>query len=236
MAETLWRKIALQSWRSIETSRIYAFVDLPIQETDRALTARVCSAAAKSVEAFPELKAWVHRSKVVRLDDADAFLQVETERGGLWSIWLRKAHLRSTAELNQEIKDKADRARNTVSPMKKKFQTWGAILPGFILRWGMNAWTCMRAYGLGRKDAFGTFAVSNAGRGSGPPRIPAPNRYTPWSLQIVLGEKIQKPMVVDGQIRAQWVLPCSVSIDHRLMDGAQAGRWIHHFVSSFKNA
>ncbi|MBL7714117.1 MAG: 2-oxo acid dehydrogenase subunit E2 [Bdellovibrionales bacterium] len=236
MAKDIWRKLALQTWRSIETSRVHTFVDLPILETDRQLTARLCRATAKTLEAFPQLKAWVHGSKIVRLSQSDAFLQVHTGASELWGVWIRNADQKTVQEIDQEIRKKAETAKTTVSPLKKKIGGLVLWMPGFLLRFSMNIWLWMRAWGLARSDAFGTFSISNAGAHGGPPRIPAPNRYTPWSVQIVVGTKIQKPMVVDGQVRAQWVLPCSLSFDHRLVDGTQVGSFIHFWMDSFRNA
>ena len=41
-----------------------------------------------------------------------------------------------------------------------------------------------------------------------------------------VGKLIQKPVVKDGQIVISYVLPLSIAVDHRVIDGADAGRFL----------
>lgn len=231
----------MQIWRSIETSQLHIFVDLPVDPSQEGLTVQLCLAAARTVGEFPELKAWVYGSKVVSLNQVDAFLQIETLPGDLWGMWLRNVDRKTAVEIQSEIETKKAQALGGSSALKASTQKWIHSTPGFFLRPLMCFWTWGRAYLSGffpklfPQDAFCTFAISNTGRNGGPPRIPAANRFTPWSLKISVGEKIEKAIAENGVVRAGWVLPCVLTFDHRLIDAGQIGRFVHHFTKSFKN-
>ena len=44
-----------------------------------------------------------------------------------------------------------------------------------------------------------------------------------------LGEIRQKPAIHDGQIVPRWLMGYGLTIDHRVLDGADAGRFLKRF-------
>jgi pyruvate dehydrogenase E2 component (dihydrolipoamide acetyltransferase) len=42
-----------------------------------------------------------------------------------------------------------------------------------------------------------------------------------------VGKISQKAVVVDGEIKVSYVLPLSLAVDHRVIDGAEAGRFLN---------
>ena len=56
--------------------------------------------------------------------------------------------------------------------------------------------------------------------------------------QVVIfqpGSPIQKPVVVDGQIAVRTILPCSLTFDHRAVDGEPIGRLLKKIVDLLSN-
>lgn len=49
------------------------------------------------------------------------------------------------------------------------------------------------------------------------------------------GSPIQKPVAVDGQVAVRSILPCSVTFDHRAMDGEPVGRLVRRIVDLLSN-
>lgn len=79
----------------------------------------------------------------------------------------------------------------------------------------------------------GTFTVTNYGAfdsSFGTPVI----KY-PESAIIGIGRITKKPVVVNGEIVVGDVLPISLAIDHRIIDGADAGRFITRFKEYMMN-
>jgi pyruvate dehydrogenase E2 component (dihydrolipoamide acetyltransferase) len=75
----------------------------------------------------------------------------------------------------------------------------------------------------------GTFTISNQGAVGGQYATPIIN--PPQSAILLVGRGKQQPTVTDdGQIVPRLILPLSFSYDHRLIDGADAGRFVNDLV------
>jgi pyruvate dehydrogenase E2 component (dihydrolipoamide acetyltransferase) len=71
----------------------------------------------------------------------------------------------------------------------------------------------------------GTFSVSNIGALSGTFATPIPN-YPEVAILATgrVGERLARAR--DGTIVSRWILPVSLSFDHRVLDGADAARFV----------
>ncbi len=74
-----------------------------------------------------------------------------------------------------------------------------------------------------------TFSITNFGAANvayGTPIIPHPE------VSILgVGKISQKAVVINGEIKIANVLPLSLAVDHRVIDGAEAGRFLNHVKS-----
>jgi len=81
-----------------------------------------------------------------------------------------------------------------------------------------------RARELSREEMRGgTFSVTNFGAVGGEYASPIVNH--PETAILGLGELARRPVVVDDEVVARHTLPLSLSIDHRVIDGADAARF-----------
>jgi pyruvate dehydrogenase complex dihydrolipoamide acetyltransferase long form len=79
-----------------------------------------------------------------------------------------------------------------------------------------------------------TFTLSNLGAIGGQYSTPVIN--APESAILLLGRSRREPRVLpDGSIQARWILPLSLSYDHRVVDGADAARFLEE-VKSYLNS
>ncbi|HMB50079.1 MAG TPA: 2-oxo acid dehydrogenase subunit E2, partial [Natronoarchaeum rubrum] len=69
----------------------------------------------------------------------------------------------------------------------------------------------------------GTFTITNIGGIGGEYATPIINR--PQVAILALGAIEQRPVVEDGEVVARHTIPLSLSIDHRVVDGADAARF-----------
>lgn len=53
----------------------------------------------------------------------------------------------------------------------------------------------------------------------------------PQSGILAVGAARQRPVVVDGSPAAATVMRCTLSVDHRAIDGALAARWLAAFTA-----
>jgi len=74
----------------------------------------------------------------------------------------------------------------------------------------------------------GTFTVSNLGAVGGTYSTPIINH--PEVALLLLGRARWLPVVRDGQIERRLMLPLSLSFDHRVLDGAMAGRFLNQVI------
>jgi pyruvate dehydrogenase E2 component (dihydrolipoamide acetyltransferase) len=79
----------------------------------------------------------------------------------------------------------------------------------------------------------GTISVTNYGIFDS--TFGAPVIKFPEVAIIGIGRISKKPVVVDGEIVVRDVLPLSLSIDHRVIDGGDAGRFLRTFKEYLTN-
>jgi pyruvate dehydrogenase E2 component (dihydrolipoamide acetyltransferase) len=78
-----------------------------------------------------------------------------------------------------------------------------------------------------------TFTISNQGGIGGAHYTPIINK--PDVAILGIGRGALKPVVVNGKITSRLMLPLALSYDHRVVDGAQAARFIVDLVQEFEN-
>lgn len=84
------------------------------------------------------------------------------------------------------------------------------------------------------KDLRGaTFTVTNVGALGGTMSTPMVNY--PEVAILGMGKAALQPMVVEGQIVPRLMLPLFMSFDHRVIDGADAARFMREVMSSLEN-
>jgi pyruvate dehydrogenase E2 component (dihydrolipoamide acetyltransferase) len=74
----------------------------------------------------------------------------------------------------------------------------------------------------------GTFTITNYGAVGGIYGSPIINY--PEVAVLGLGRILEKPVVVEGRIEARKMLPLSLSFDHRVVDGAEAARFLNTVI------
>ncbi len=79
----------------------------------------------------------------------------------------------------------------------------------------------------------GTFTVSNLGM-YGTAEFSAIIN-PPQSGILAVGAARKQPVVVDGTLAVATVLRCTLSVDHRAIDGALAARWLAAFTTRLEN-
>lgn len=79
----------------------------------------------------------------------------------------------------------------------------------------------------------GSFTVSNLGMYG--TREFSAILNPPQSGILAVGAAIQQPVVVDGELAVATVMRCTLSADHRAVDGALAAQWLRAFQNAIEN-
>jgi len=184
-------------------------------------TAFIASCLAKAVDEDKHLHAYRKgRNRLVLFDEVDVSVAVERELGGermpLLPLVIRRANEKTLREIHDEIK--SSQARKVEEPRGMWLY---AALPTFAR---VLFWRTLNKNPDLMKRLAGTVALSSVGmfgRGAGW-GIPLPL----YTLTLTVGGIAEKPGVVEGQVQVREYLSLTISVDHDVIDGAPAARFI----------
>ena len=78
-----------------------------------------------------------------------------------------------------------------------------------------------------------TFTITNVGSIGGIFATPIINY--PEAAILGLGRIYEKPVAIGGKVQVRNVLPLSLSFDHRILDGAEAAKFIDLVIKHLEN-
>lgn len=187
-------------------------------------TGFIVTCVAKAVDENPMMHAhrW-GRNKLVLFDEVDVNLQLEqVDTDGtriVQSSIIRGANRKTVEEISGEI----IRAKAVSEADRRRYKgtLWLASLPTFLRR--LIWWAVMRRPRWTKRFG-GTIAISSVGMfgsnlGWGIPLTPAP-------LMVTVGGIGPRPVMVDGAVVEREHLSLTVSVDHDIIDGAPAARFV----------
>ena len=160
------------------------------------------------------------RNRLILFDEVDVNTMVEIEVDGRKRVlphFIRAANRRTLRDIHEEI-----RATQARPERSQEFGfRWFFFLPLFARN--IFYWVVFKNPKVLKKSfcTVGVTAVGMFGRGSGW-AIP----YSVHTLDIALGGIAEKPGVVDGRIEIREYLCMTISVDHDIVDGAPAARFV----------
>jgi hypothetical protein len=176
----------------------------------------------KAVDADRQVQAYRDwRNRLIIFNSVDANMLFEVEVDGQKTIRphiMRGINRRGMMEIEEEIRHfQAGHASSRESNFIDAFVRLPAFIRRLFLRLlFMNPRLVREYYGTVMVSAIGMFG---SGSGWG---IPVPNH----TLQLTLGGMSRKPGVTGGKIEVRDFISVTVSIDHDVVDGAPAARFI----------
>ncbi|HEU0014490.1 MAG TPA: 2-oxo acid dehydrogenase subunit E2 [Longimicrobium sp.] len=184
-------------------------------------TAFVIAALARAVEEHPMVQAYrLGRRRLVVFDDVDVCVLVEHEGGDgriAAPYVVRAANQRTYREIHDEL-----RALQSGGMAAHRRMEAGGRIPVFLVRWG---WRLVAGRPRLWKRLCGTVCVTAVGMfGKGPGWGIPIGGYT---LQLTIGGIGTRPgFAPDGGIEAREYLSLTLSVDHDVVDGAPAARFL----------
>lgn len=185
-------------------------------------TATVLAAVGRAAAAHPEIHAyrdWRGRLVSHRYVDATVMVEVPSPGGPVALARLvRDVERRTVADLTGELR--VTQAGGGAPPGgRSRILGYLARVPGLV---------SVLYYGLGRtsrgRHESGTVLVTAVGMfGGGAGFAIAPVGL--HSLTVVVGAMAPRPWVIEGDVAVRDLLELTVSVDHRVVDGAPAARF-----------
>jgi pyruvate/2-oxoglutarate dehydrogenase complex dihydrolipoamide acyltransferase (E2) component len=205
-------------------------------QVQASLLSWVIRCVAMAVQAHPR----VHgirkgKRKLVVFDEVDVSVLVERVVDGEpvpLPVVIRRANEKTLAEIDHEIeqaRQQSIQGQDDYVLGRNSYARWMrlyVLLPAFLRR--MVWWVILRRPKL-IKEMAGTVAVSSVGMMGQIRGWAIPGSILPVSM--LLGSVVKKPGVApDGTAQIREYLHLSVSLDHDVVDGAPATRFVNHLV------
>jgi pyruvate/2-oxoglutarate dehydrogenase complex dihydrolipoamide acyltransferase (E2) component len=195
-------------------------------------TAYVIHSLGRAVHANPHLHAYLNwRRRLVIFQHVNIGTMIEVDWEGSpvpMPHVLKRVDERDYLAISDELR--SVQTDPSTSP-GWRYLKWFVSLPGFLRK--SFAWIVMRVPRSFRAYSSPVLvtAVGMFGKGGGW-GIPKPSQ----TLTVTLGGIAERPGVVEGEIEIREYLDITISIDHDIVDGAPAARFIEKFRRTLEQA
>lgn len=246
---TGWRRIADAMWNSPNDPQIFGAIDIdagPLLEyIDHARecgyhvtpTHVVGRAVAHAIRMVPDLNVQIRRGRARQRESIDIFFITAISGGhDLSGVKVRYLDDKTIVQLAAELDARARTLKQGDDREFRETKRLTDALPHWLLRRVLRATAFLTedlaldlpALSL-RREPFGSAMVTSVGM------FGLPQGFAPlaWMydvpLLVLVGELVDRAVVVDGVVRVRRVLPLTATIDHRYVDGWHVSRLMQAF-------
>lgn len=222
----------------VEAGPLLAFIDKARARGVRVTPTHLAGRAlAHALEAVPELNVQIRGGRARPRPTIDIFFIAAIESGhDLSGIKIVDAAHKPVTAIAAELDRRALHLRRGRDPDFARTKRLTDRMPMWLLRRMLAASAFLTedlrlevpALGLHRTP-FGSAMVSSVGS------LGLPHGFAPlaWMydvpILVLVGELVDRPVVVDGRVVVRTMLPITATIDHRYVDGAQVARAMRAF-------
>ncbi|MCF7805137.1 MAG: 2-oxo acid dehydrogenase subunit E2 [Candidatus Marinimicrobia bacterium] len=241
---TPWRKVSTAVYTPPSDARIYGTVEADVTEVTEYITAQrkqgnkltmthfVAAAIARTIyEDIPGINCFIRRGKVVMRDDAEVFVSVALERGkDMTGVLVPKTQVLSVSEIAEYLYEEVQKKRSGEDTGAESFKStlakipWPFRRPVFLfVKWWMYDLGFKLPFLDAPRDPFGSVLLSNIGTHGLSTGMAALFPIGKVPAVLVMGKVTKKPVVIRDKVVIRSMMPLTATMDHRVMDGAQAG-------------
>lgn len=237
IAAAVWsrpREPTIHGLLEIEMTAALAFLEsLRVKGLGRpTVTHLVVRAVATALARFPEANAHARGGRVRALPTIDVFLQVALEDGAdLSGLLVREADRKSLAEIEAEVRERAQRVRQGRDPMLDRSRRLAKRLPAPFLRVALRVAEYL-SNGLGvdlprlgiPRRPFGSALVTSVGMLGIDVGLPPFFPLSDAPILLCVGRVHDRPVAIEGRVEVRPVCVIGATLDHRVLDGALLGK------------
>ena len=231
--------LAMGTWSAPRDGVAHLFVSADVTDAEAwcaerpgvTLTHVLGSAVAAGLVVTPDLNSRVVLGRVRRRAAIDVSYVVDVGRGAdMTALCVRAADAKSPRDAARELLSGVRAIRRGRDPQFARATRVAARVPGVLVRPGMAAAGFVTG-GLGRPlrplrlgaHPFGSALVSSVGPWGLERVLPPAAPFARLGFVLVLGAPVWRPAVVEGRVCPRRLVEVGMTIDHRLVDGAQVG-------------
>lgn len=239
------RKIAIATWRAPHEGRIHANIQVDVTQLldfiaskkhlSISLTHLVGAAMAKAIAANPEVNGRIFLGKFRSFPRIDIGFAVDIENGSdLAPCRVLNADKKSLEEISQELIEGARKLRARIDAGYERSINWVTFVPALLMRPVMAFFSSWNG-GLGKRSfgqpghPLGSAFISNVGRFEMREAYLAPLPFARTPIYMAIGEIHDAPVAIEGRAEVRKVVIITAVADHRIIDGAHAGKLIKSF-------
>ncbi|MDX1611884.1 MAG: 2-oxo acid dehydrogenase subunit E2 [Candidatus Thermoplasmatota archaeon] len=248
--DSFWRRIAMATWTHPRNPQVLAPLDIDatamlevIEDVREATGVKVTpthfvgKAVGEALSVHPEVNGIIVRGTVRTRETVDVWFNVAFDEGDLFGAKVDDIEDKGVVEVAQRLTEGAAKIRKKGDKRLGNYSRLTRTVPNLLLRpllWLVDVLNYRLGIPLGwagvEKDPFGSAMVTNIAtfdqeRAYAP--IPPLMRLP---VVIVTGAIHEKAVVRDGEVVPCPILPLSITVDHRYLDGFQAARMAREFV------
>jgi pyruvate/2-oxoglutarate dehydrogenase complex dihydrolipoamide acyltransferase (E2) component len=251
---SLRRKLAISSWSAPREGNIHGKLTVDVTEAEAwldatrertgvkvTLTHLVGAGVARALASEPSLNGTIRFGKFVPHDQVNiTFLVAMPDGSDLAKARVDDVDRRHPVEVARELGERVERLRSGTDQDWERSKRAIRLLPTFLLRrlvW-LTGWLAsslglnIPALGVER-FAFGSAVITNVGMFGVDEAYVPPTPFARIPLWVLIGAARDVPAVRDGKLVATRQVTLTVTIDHRFIDGFQAGTLAAEFRSVF---
>lgn len=245
------RKIAVATWLAPRESRIQTKIQLELtaileyleQTKHQAITLThiVGAALARAIAANPEVNVRVVLGKVKPMPRIDLSFAVDMENGSdLAQCRIKDADKKTLLQISEELILGAEKLRARSDENYQRSVSWAKSIPTPLMRPVMKFLSLWNG-GLGKKGfgqvghPLGSAFISNVGRFEMQEAYLAPLPFARTPIYLAIGQIHDAPVAIDGKVEVRKIVIITAVADHRLIDGAHAGKLIKSFKQHLVN-
>ena len=239
-----WRKISAATWGDptdpqmfgdleIDATNLLAFMEAArAAGTKLTITHLAGKAIAHAYGLHPDLNARLYRGRLVPRERVEIFFIVSTAGGAeLSGVKVTNADAKPVVGIAKELADRAGRIHTGDDVELGKTKAMLDKMPLWLLKVAMRvaAWIAIdldkhlpqagmpsQTFGSALVTSVGMFGIQHAYAPLSP--------YYRVPFLILVGEVVDKAVVVDGEIVVRPILNLAATMDHRYLDGFHAAR------------